>query len=81
MPMAGWIVGQLGTREAASHVLDIIQKKKKMAGRAVFLAVPPEMVNATLASEYLWRLEQSSVSHIIRTILICHTGIQLPVDG
>ncbi|KAK1266104.1 hypothetical protein QJS04_geneDACA015354 [Acorus gramineus] len=48
IPMGAGFVGQLGAREAAGLVVDII-RLKKMAGRAVLLAGPPSTGKTALA--------------------------------
>ncbi|KAK1290953.1 hypothetical protein QJS10_CPB18g02122 [Acorus calamus] len=48
IPMGAGFVGQLGAREAAGLVVDII-RQKKMAGRAVLLAGPPSTGKTALA--------------------------------
>nr|DAD34257.1 TPA_asm: hypothetical protein HUJ06_004897 [Nelumbo nucifera] len=48
IPMAGGFVGQLGAREAAGLVVDMI-RQKKMAGRALLLAGPPGTGKTALA--------------------------------
>ncbi|KAJ6793667.1 Uncharacterized protein M6B38_235440 [Iris pallida] len=48
IPMAAGFVGQVGAREAAGLVVDMI-RQKKMAGRALLLAGPPSTGKTALA--------------------------------
>lgn len=48
IPLASGFVGQVGAREAAGLVVDMI-RQKKMAGRALLLAGPPSTGKTALA--------------------------------